>query len=113
MRAHVHISRTSLGRPLIVECMAILIDPAQWPGHDRMWSHVASDVGPEELHAFALQAGIPPRAFDRDHYDVPAEWYEDMIAAGARPVSSRELVRALLGAGLRRRRIPDRVLRAS
>jgi hypothetical protein len=91
--------------------MAILIDPSQWPGHGRMWSHVASDVGPEELHAFALRAGIPARAFDRDHYDVPAEWYDDMVAAGARPVSSRELVRALLRAGLRRRRVPDRPLR--
>ena len=48
--------------------------------------------------------GIPERGFDRDHYDVPEEWYDDAVAAGAVPVSSRELIIRLLAAGLRRRK---------
>jgi hypothetical protein len=82
----------------------ILIDPPDAPGHGRMWSHLASDESYDELHVFARLAGIPERGFDRDHYDVPAEWYEDVVALGAQPVSSRELVARLRAAGLRRRR---------
>lgn len=82
----------------------ILIDPPGAPGHGRLWSHLASDTSFEELHDFARRAGIPERGFDRDHYDVPSEWYDDVVALGARPVSSRELVGRLTAAGLRRRK---------
>ncbi|MGH3349081.1 MAG: DUF4031 domain-containing protein [Nocardioides sp.] len=82
----------------------ILIDPPNVPSRGRMWSHLASDTSYEELHAFAGRLGIPSRGFDRDHYDVPAEVYDDMVAAGAVAVSSRDLVAALLAAGLRRRK---------
>ena len=82
----------------------ILIDPPNAAGHGRLWSHLASDSSYEELHAFARELGIPARGFDRDHYDVPAEWYERVVELGAVPVSSRELVRRLRAAGLRRRR---------
>ncbi len=82
----------------------ILIDPPDVEGHGRMWSHLASDVSYEELHAFARELGIPERGFDRDHYDVPAEWYDQVVALGAQPVTSRELVSRLIAAGLRRRR---------
>ena len=82
----------------------ILIDPPTTPGHGRMWSHLASDESYDELHAFARDLGIPLRGFDRDHYDVPAEWYDRVVALGAEPVTSRELVRRLHAAGLRRRR---------
>lgn len=84
--------------------MVILIDPPDVAGHGRLWSHLASDSSYEELHAFARELGIPERGFDRDHYDVPSEWYADVVAAGALPVSSRELVRRLAAAGLRRRK---------
>lgn len=82
----------------------ILIDPPNAAGHGRLWSHLASDASYDELHAFARRVGIPERGFDRDHYDVPAEWYDRVVAAGATPVPSRELVRRLTLAGLRRRR---------
>ncbi|HYF74519.1 MAG TPA: DUF4031 domain-containing protein [Nocardioides sp.] len=82
----------------------ILIDPPNAAGYGRLWSHLASDVSFDELHAFAATIGIPARGFDRDHYDVPAERYADVVAAGATPVSSRELVRRLVAAGLRRRK---------
>ena len=69
-----------------------------------MWSHLASDASYDELHAFAREHGIPARGFERDHYDVPGEFYDRLVEAGARPVSSRELVSRLLAAGLRRRK---------
>nr|WP_202457495.1 MULTISPECIES: DUF4031 domain-containing protein [unclassified Streptomyces] len=67
-----------------------------------MWSHLVSDVSFEELHAFAASVGCPRRAFERDHYDVPAERYADAVRAGAVEIGSKELVRRLTGAGLRR-----------
>jgi hypothetical protein len=85
----------------------ILIDPPLVPSRGRMWSHLASDTSYDELHAFARGLGIPERGFDRDHYDVPAEFHDDAVAAGAVPVSSRELVTALVRAGLRRRKHAD------
>ncbi|OUE31308.1 hypothetical protein BFL35_05625 [Clavibacter michiganensis] len=60
-----------------------------------------SDASLEELHAFARAAGIPERGFDRDHYDVPAARYEELVARGAVPVSNRDLVRRLQASGVR------------
>lgn len=82
----------------------ILIDPPNAAGRGRLWSHVASDTSYDELHAFARELGIPERGFDRDHYDVPEEWYHQVVAAGAVPVTSRELVARLVASGLRRRK---------
>jgi hypothetical protein len=82
----------------------ILIDPPDVPARGRLWSHLASDTSYDELHAFARSLGIPARGFDRDHYDVPAELFDAAVAAGAVPVRSRELVAALLSAGLRHRK---------
>ncbi len=82
----------------------ILIDDASVPAHDRLWCHLASDSSFEELHTFVQPFGIPERGFDADHYDVPTERRDDFIAAGALPVTSRELVARLNAAGLRRRR---------
>ncbi|HEY0694417.1 MAG TPA: DUF4031 domain-containing protein [Kribbella sp.] len=82
----------------------ILIDPPVWPGWNRVWSHLVSDESYEELHAFARLVGIPVRGFDRDHYDVPSDKYDEMVAAGAIPVASRVLVRRLIESGLRHRK---------
>ncbi|MFI0538863.1 hypothetical protein RKD19_004561 [Streptomyces canus] len=84
--------------------MTVYIDPPTWPGHGRLWSHLISDTSFDELHAFAEELGVPSRAFERDHYDIPAHRYADVVAAGAVEVSSREVVRLLTGAGLRRRK---------
>lgn len=67
-----------------------------------MWSHLVSDVSYDELHVFADELGVPRRAFERDHYDIPSHRYADAVRAGAMEVSSREVVRLLQGAGLRR-----------
>ncbi|WP_425831049.1 DUF4031 domain-containing protein [Streptomyces fractus] len=84
--------------------MTVYIDPPTWPGHDRMWSHLVSDVSYDELHAFAEGLGVPPRAFERDHYDLPSHRYGDAVRAGAVEIGSKELVRRLTEAGLRRRK---------
>ncbi|MER8221330.1 DUF4031 domain-containing protein [Streptomyces sp. NPDC094143] len=84
--------------------MTIYIDPPTWPGHGRLWSHLVSDVSYDELHTFAARLGVPRRAFERDHYDIPAQRYAEVVAAGAVEVSSREVVRLLHGSGLRRRK---------
>jgi Protein of unknown function (DUF4031) len=84
----------------------ILIDAPTWPGHGRLWSHLVSDDSYDELHAFAESLGVPRRAFERDHYDVPSTLYDAAVAAGALPVSSKEVVRRLVGSGLRRPKHP-------
>jgi uncharacterized protein DUF4031 len=82
----------------------ILVDLPTWPAHGRLWSHLASDTSYAELHAFAERLDLPRRAFDGDHYDVVEDRYGDVLTAGARPVTSREIVLALRAAGLRRRK---------
>lgn len=81
--------------------MAIFIDPPAWPAHGTLFSHVISDDSLHELHAFASNAGISERAYDRDHYDVPAHRFEDLVQLGAVPVSGHELARILAASGLR------------
>lgn len=81
--------------------MAILIDEPVWWFRGQRWSHLVSDTSLEELLAFADGAGIPRRGFQGDHYDVPEEYYPAMVAAGAVPTPSRELLRRLKAAGLR------------
>jgi hypothetical protein len=91
--------------------VTLWIDPPAWPAHGRLWSHLVSDTSLEELHAFAAAEGIPRRGFEGDHYDVPEERYAALVAAGARPVSGRELVRVLHASGLRApKRRHERVL---
>jgi hypothetical protein len=82
--------------------VSVLIDPPVWPAHGRLWAHLASDESFDELHAFARRVGVPERAFERDHYDIPAERHAALVAAGATPVRARDLVRRLSEAGLRR-----------
>jgi hypothetical protein len=84
--------------------VTVYIDPPNWPGHGRLWSHLVSDTSYAELHEFAARLGIPRRAFERDHYDVIAERYASAVQAGAQPVGSREIVLRLQASGLRRRK---------
>lgn len=84
--------------------MAILIDPPVWPAHGTVFSHLVSNHSHDELHKFAANVGVPPRAFERDHYDVPERMYDEIVAAGAVPVSGRVLVRSLIDSGLRVRK---------
>ena len=81
--------------------MTVLIDTPLWPKHGTVWAHLVSDHSIAELRAFGDRAGLPVRAFDLDHYDVPVERYDELVAAGAVPVTPRDLVRRLAASGLR------------
>ena len=85
--------------------MTVLIDQPRWPAHDTLWAHIVSDTSLEELHTFAAVAGLPRRAFDLDHYDVPARMWQQLVEQGAQPVTVREFVRRLEASGLR---VPQR-----
>lgn len=81
--------------------MTILVDDAIWPAHDTTWAHLVSDSSLAELHDFARGLDLHPRSFDLDHYDVPAHRIAAIVAAGATPVSPKELTRRLIASGLR------------
>lgn len=68
-----------------------------------MWCHLVSDESLAELHSFAEWLGVPSRAFQGDHYDIPEEARQVAIDEGATVVTSREIVLALYAAGLRSR----------
>lgn len=83
--------------------VAILVDQALWPRWDRYWCHLISDTSLQELHEFAAILGLPEKAFGGDHYDIPSDIRLLAIEHGAKEVSSREIVEALLKSGLRKR----------
>jgi len=82
--------------------MAVMVDDARWWWRERRWAHLASDGGLDELHRFAAGLGLHRVSFGGDHYDVTEEQRLAALAAGAEPVTSRDLVRRLRAAGLRR-----------
>ncbi|HSK96908.1 MAG TPA: DUF4031 domain-containing protein [Euzebyales bacterium] len=82
----------------------IVIDRPVWRWRGRRWSHLASDHDYDELHAFAGRLGLRREWFQGDHYDLPEERWDEAVALGATPIDSRELVRRLAAAGLRRPR---------
>jgi hypothetical protein len=86
--------------------VAVLVDPAVWPWRGQLWSHLVSDLSYDELHAFAGRLGVPRRAFQGDHYDIPSSLRPAALALGAEDVPARELLRRLKAAGLRRPRRP-------
>ena len=82
--------------------LMILVDDALWRWRGRRWCHLVSDVSHDELHAFAARLGIPRHVFQGDHYDLPEDHRARAVELGATEVGSRELVRRLRAAGLRR-----------
>lgn len=89
--------------------MTIWIDHPIWPRHGTVFAHLVSDTSLEELHAFAERAGLHPRSFHGDHYDVPQQRYAAVLAAGATATTGADLVRRLIASGLRiRKRRGDR-----
>ena len=84
--------------------MSIPIDPPMVLRASTALVHLVSDASLEELHDFARVVGILSRGFERDHYDVPGSSTTGWSRRALVPVSSRELVSRLVGAGLRRRK---------
>lgn len=79
----------------------ILVDEPRWPAHGTVFGHLVSDESLAELHGFARASGLPIRAFDHDHYDIPAARFDECVSMGAQVVSPKDLVRRLIAAGLR------------
>ena len=61
--------------------------------------HLVSDTSLAELRAFAESIGLPRRWYRRGHYDVWGTRYRKAIRAGAVEISSREVVRRMVGHG--------------
>jgi hypothetical protein len=85
--------------------VAILVDSPRWPHavDGRRFAHLVSDTSWAELDTFV--AALPlerPLRFHADHYDVPAPSWPIVVRHGATVVTTRELVRRLRAAGLRR-----------
>ncbi|MEM9467178.1 MAG: DUF4031 domain-containing protein [Actinomycetota bacterium] len=83
--------------------MAVLVDPAVWEWRGASWAHLVSDQSFDELHEFAQRLGKRRLGFQGDHYDIDTIDRERAISLGAEPIDSRDLVRRLRAAGLRRR----------
>ena len=83
--------------------MAVLVDPAVWAWRGASWAHLVSDESFDELHEFARRLGKRRLGFQGDHYDIDTIDRERALALGAEPVDSRDLVRRIRAAGLRRR----------
>ena len=68
-------------------------------GRPGLWCHMVSDDGPELLHTFAHQLGLPRRAFQdhtrHPHYDLTPPLRARAVALGAVEVSTRELAKIL------------------
>lgn len=77
----------------------ILVDSLiDYVGHGK-WCHMTSDTGLDELHAFARRIGLKRDWFQgkvgHPHYDLTPKMRKAAINAGARPVSSKELLIAV------------------
>lgn len=83
--------------------MTILLDEPRWEWHGTRWSHLVSDASLGELHDFARAVRMRYLSYQGDHYDLPVALFDAALRAGAELVDSRELVRRLRAAGLRRR----------
>jgi len=84
--------------------MTTWIDLPIWARHGTTFAHLVSDTSLEELHAVADRAGLHPRSFEGDHYDVSTQRYAAVVVAGATPTTGADLVRRLLASGLRLRK---------
>lgn len=84
----------------------IYVDAPLWPAHGTRYAHLVSDAAVEELHAFAGSLGVPRRAFDGDHYDLPEHLHAAAVDAGACQVDRRGMVGIVRA--VRRRRTSGR-----
>ena len=77
--------------------MTILVDkPRAYKGKKKKYSHMVSDTSFADLHYFASMIGIKRHFFHNDHYDITEEQYEKALNAGAKTVTSKELVKRMI-----------------
>lgn len=73
----------------------IIVDSYRDHGKKGIWCHLASTKSLAEIHAFALNIGVPFHCFQPYHYDLTAGWRMRAIAAGAKAVSAAQLVKMM------------------
>lgn len=77
--------------------MTAYVDPAVFkkPNGRKSYAHLVADTV-AELHAFAASIGVKPHFFHKSasylHYDITEAQRTGAIAAGAKEVSSKELL---------------------
>lgn len=77
--------------------MTTYVDPTVFKKQNgrKSYAHMVAN-SLSELHAFAVSIGVKPHFFHKSasykHYDITGEQREKAIAAGAKAVSSRELL---------------------
>lgn len=77
--------------------MSVFVDPAVFkkPGGRKSYAHLVAD-SLDELHAFAASIGVKPHFFHKTashpHYDITGEQRTKAIEAGAKEVTSKELL---------------------
>lgn len=79
--------------------MAAYVDNARIPYRGMLMSHLIADT-PAELRAMARRIGVAERwvqfaGTPKEHLDICASRREKVIAAGAIPVSTRDIVRRI------------------
>lgn len=67
--------------------------------------HLVSDGNLVELHDFAKRINLSPRYYQRGHYDLLGRKHASALQHGAVQVSSRELVRRMIGRARSRRSV--------
>lgn len=65
--------------------------------HGTRWCHMVSDASLDELHTFAARIGLRLEWGQRGHYDLTPGMREKAVRAGAEEVSSRDLVKRMVG----------------
>lgn len=80
--------------------MAAYVDDARIPYRGMLMSHLIADT-PAELRAMARRIGVAERwvqfpGTPKEHLDICAARRQVAIAAGAVPVSTREIVRRIV-----------------
>lgn len=80
--------------------MTIYVDAPKYYAHARtaskLWSHMATDADPDELHAFAKALGLQRRWYQNHalvpHYDIVPRLFRLAQQEGAILVETRELI---------------------
>jgi hypothetical protein len=60
--------------------------------NNHRWAHMMADTD-DELHAMAARIGLKREWFQGDHYDLTPSRHKRAVAAGAKVVRTRDLVR--------------------
>lgn len=72
--------------------MAIFVDKLR-QYRKQSYCHMMSDTSISELHHFAVRLGIARHWFDRDHYDLREDDRRKAVIAGAKEVSTRDMIK--------------------